>query len=211
MISRAHSVIFVHIPKCGGQTLEMLFLNDLRINWSQRELLCLKYNEDKQRGPERLAHLFAKEYKDFEYVSEHEFNSFFKFAVVRNPFSRIVSELNFRKISRRGNCAKDYIKHASKLDIMSDIRRHVIPQVDYVRSDHGSNILVDQIYKLEEFEHWFENFALKSRLDCRKTIIKNRSRFSEWSVKSLSLEDREFIFEFYRDDFEEFGYKNICI
>ena len=60
MISIKHKTIFIHIPKCAGQSIEYLFLKDLGINWDQRINLLLRSKKFNERGPERLAHLYAE-------------------------------------------------------------------------------------------------------------------------------------------------------
>ena len=65
MISHHHKCIFIHIPKTGGTSIE----NVLR--------------QDKSKGSDhRLLH---------EYSHYSVFNSYFKFAIVRNTYDRIWS------------------------------------------------------------------------------------------------------------------------
>lgn len=91
MISRKHRTIFVHIPKCAGQSVEMAFLADNGLGWETRAPLLLRPNADPKAGPPRLAHLSAAEYVSCGHVTSAEFESFYTFSIVRNPFARAVS------------------------------------------------------------------------------------------------------------------------
>ena len=54
VISHEHRCVFVHIPKCAGQSIETVFLEDLGLDWSNRSILLLRPNECPDIGPPRL-------------------------------------------------------------------------------------------------------------------------------------------------------------
>src|SRR5690606_22093362 len=93
MISHKHKCIFIHIPKTAGMSVEQCFLNSLNLKFHKGEAppLLLCYNSNPQVGPPSLAHLTAEQYLQYSYISEQLFNSYYKFAFVRNPWSRVVS------------------------------------------------------------------------------------------------------------------------
>lgn len=91
MISSKHKCIFIHVPKTAGQSIEQLFLKENNLTWEGRSPLLLKPNNDPAIGPERLAHLYANEYVKFNHISQADFDEFYKFSFVRNPFDRLVS------------------------------------------------------------------------------------------------------------------------
>ena len=91
MISLQHKVIFIHIPKCAGQSIEETFLNDIGLDWENSRYLfgCFKKPPEwNNLLPERLAHLTAKEVVDFNFLPFKQFQEFYKFAVVRDPIDR---------------------------------------------------------------------------------------------------------------------------
>jgi len=95
MLSRAYRTIFVHIPKTGGQSIETIFLKAHGLTWEARAQLLLRPNSDPAKGPRRLAHLYASEYVSCGHVTAEDFESFFSFAVVRNPWARAVSSYKY--------------------------------------------------------------------------------------------------------------------
>ena len=101
MISIKHNIIFIHIPKCAGQSIENIFLKDLGLTWQERHPLLLRPRTGKEKGPERLAHLYAEEYFKFGFISKEAYDKFFKFTIIRNPIDRFLSEINYRRIPKK--------------------------------------------------------------------------------------------------------------
>lgn len=95
MISHHHKTIYVHIPETAGLSFEKVFLSMLGLDWEDREPLLLRANLNPKNGPPRLAHLLAKEYYEYHYVSRDLFGQNFVFSfcgipgIVQFPFTDI--------------------------------------------------------------------------------------------------------------------------
>ncbi|WP_100642235.1 sulfotransferase family 2 domain-containing protein [Alteromonas facilis] len=154
MISEHDQCIFIHIPKTAGQSVEQVFLERAGLTWENREALLLKRNSDSSLGPPRLAHLTAKEYTEYGYISMQKFMSMHKFTVVRNPWDRLVSEFTYQKysFSFRNFLLKnfpkpgsdDYINHHGHY-------RHIMPQIEFLTNLDGE-ICVDSVIKFENIK-----------------------------------------------------------
>lgn len=219
MISREFKCLFVHIPKVAGQSVEAVFLDKLGLNWTQREALLLKPNSLPVKGPPRLAHLTATEYTQLGYVSSGEFNEFFKFSFIRNPWDRIWSEYKYRQypfsfdefLLKRFPTAKDdnYRTH-------EDLYRHVIPQSEFL-FDNSGNCLVDFIGRFETIQNDFSHLTNKVFGYSLKLPHKNKS--SSRVMNFLKKEKRQsyqeaysdkgeaFVRSYYAQDIELFGYQ----
>ena len=99
MISHKHEVLFVHIPKCGGQSIESLFLNDLKYGWKERAVLGLGPNRSELIGPPRLAHLLYKDYLSKGFIGKRQLENYFSFGIIRDPLDRVVSMYNYLQFS----------------------------------------------------------------------------------------------------------------
>jgi hypothetical protein len=205
MISNRFNTIFVHIPKTAGQSVETIFLEQHKLRWDERAPLLLKYNPDPSRGPERLAHLLAREYLEYDYVSNYEFARFFTFAIVRNPYDRTISDYRyFHRVPRVS--FKEFIESLPYGNYF-DLARHAEKQVEFVRNREGK-IILDRIVK---FERLFEELEpiLKTifGIDVRLPHI-NKSQGPNMPSSTLSDECKRLIYRRYEEDFDVFKYQS---
>lgn len=153
MLSNQLKIVFVHIPKAAGQSIEKCFLDYHGISWQDRAALLLRENQNPEQGPPRLAHLTASEYVFHGYLGQQEFEDYFKFSFVRNPWARLVSEYKWRGYYRKWRF-KDWLNDAFPEPGWTDHWRHVMPQYDYLFDSNG-NCLVDYIGHVENFNDDF--------------------------------------------------------
>ncbi|MEM9348796.1 MAG: sulfotransferase family 2 domain-containing protein [Pseudomonadota bacterium] len=211
MISKRHKTIFVHIPKTAGQSVELVYLEDLGLKWrsilpwKNRSRLKLRRNIFRSRGPDRLAHLYAWEYVGRGHISAEDFEKFYKFAVVRDPYDRAVSEYNYRK--RATGTLRDFF-HSFTKDEMNDYRRHIVPQAYYVTEEANGkgDIIVDKIIKFESLNDELQDVFEKTLGRPHSLPKKNAPNEKTLDAKTLSREDTDYLSELYERDFAMFGY-----
>ena len=204
MISEAHNTVFVHIPKTGGQSIETMFLKSLGLKWEDRAPLLLRFNPDRNLGPERLAHLFGHEYEKLGYA-QRKLETYFSFAFVRNPYDRAVSEFNFRKQSKN-QTVRDFFSKI-KTDTYTDSWRHICPQTNYVFDEAGERPIVENIFRFEEMaQRWPQ---ISETVLGKKTSLPhvNKPRTYRLQASDLSRGDIDYINELYQDDFRNFDYQ----
>lgn len=225
MISHKHKVIFVHIPKCGGQSIETLFLDDLGLTWQSRLPLLLFPNTAPRVGPPVLSHLLASEYVRFGYVSDEIFNSYFKFAYVRNPFSRVVSTFNYKeKMIRLTKRMKDY-PHTLEDFVTNWLPKEfnhkpvyetyphkypgnyyfLRPQSDFVYGEDGKP-MVDVTYQLEGIKENHKEILGYLHNDKIRLRHVNAPETRAATVADLTPKMQQIIVDLYKDDFANFGY-----
>jgi hypothetical protein len=212
MISHAHKTVFIHIPKCGGQSVETCFLEDLGLDWATRAPLLLRRNDNFRIGPCRLAHMTALEYTKFHYLSEALFESYYSFAIVRDPVSRVLSMFNYLGIqdamgtnmalepflydwlARQFSFAESY---ATEHHRYHGHYWFVRPQADFVNKADGT-LAVDQIFTLESLSPNFE--SLKSKAGLKANLRHVNKSTSSVSRLDLNLDHIKFIEELYYKD-----------
>lgn len=204
MISRAHKTIFLHIPKAAGQSIEMAFLRDLGLDWSTREQVLLRPNDDPAAGPERLAHLFAREYVSLAGTSSpsnfRPSSSSRSFEIQSTGRSR---NSNYRRVGGSATIRDNFSKTAA--DTYSDEWRHICPQHLFITGDEGENLLVDEIVKLEELGSQWGHISKRVFGEERVLVKRNQSK-PGITAATISKEDLDYIAETYAKDFSLLGY-----
>lgn len=187
-------VIFIHIPKTGGTTVEL-----------ELGLFDHKHGYGVVNG-KALQHLIWKDYVSI--LGLDTFNNYFKFAIVRNPYDRIVSEYYWcpdKGIGYKGGQSFDEF-----LDYCQDVidnkaydrtihHDHYMYQSDFIFE--GDTCMVDILFKFEQFD------KVKKFLTV-VTSNKHIPQHNKGHIKKLELTDRQKdkIYNIYKIDFERLGY-----
>jgi hypothetical protein len=207
MISKRHNCIFVHIPKCGGSSLESLI-------WSAAERtpenLCKGmingyYNPYQTGG---LQHLKALQIR--QHVGDDVFDRSFKFAIIRNPFDKAVSQYLY--MAKRKDLRNfigmseddDFLSYLKKTQRRSHIQWEA--QVSFLYDFRGRQ-LVDYVGRFEKLELAMAEISQRIGLDLGAPIPHlNRSLARGEYQNYYCEESKRMVEDFYRDDLEVFEY-----
>ena len=211
--------------------MENFFLPLHGLTWESRAPLLMRRNPDPALGPERLAHLKASEYTECGHVTPKVFDRYFKFAFVRNPWDRLVSEFRYRGFQTSSSFREFVLRGLPEENPYSNAHRHIIPQCEYIHDDSGVQ-LVDFIGRFENLQQDFD--LICSRLGIADATLPHenpakvlgaaRSRtkgqprplqrfFSKGKEPKLPYtsyfddETREVVREMYAADISAFGYE----
>jgi len=202
-------------------------MNQLKLdreNTAHREQMLLNDNDDPARGTEKLSHLSASEYVICGYISQQDFDRYYKFSFVRNPWSRLVSEYRYRNFLRHKSF-KDFVMNKLPEPSWDDKYRHVMPQTEMLYDDNGQ-LLVDFVGKFENLQQDFDlvckqlgftesrlphiNSSDKKSRELRrkaKNILhRNKESGLHQYTDFYDKETREFVAERYRSDIGNFNY-----
>jgi hypothetical protein len=187
-----HKCIFIHVPKCAGMSVSVSLFGEF------------------------LGHRTLETYRLL--FRPQEFESYFKFAIVRNPWDRLVSAFLFMKSG--GRTAEDREWAARNLAAYTDfesfvkgwvsiknIRRylHFHPQVDFICSRNGKSGL-NFTGRYESLE---EDYALiRNRLGIKADLLKlnvNRSGSGDY-MKYYTAETMHIVGNVYAEDVRLLGY-----
>lgn len=172
MISHDLKTVFVHVPKTAGQSVELAFLRELDLEWACRAPLLLLENSQPRAGPPRLAHLTARDYVDFHYLTQDLYEEYFTFAFVRNPWDRMVSLYKYYRGPLRGDF-KTFLFKCFERDLWETEYWFVRPQVEYLTSATGE-LLVDFVGRFERLEDDFRRVA--ERVGMSDTFLPRRNK-----------------------------------
>ena len=201
MIIREKKIIFIHIPKTGGTSIEDVITSHIRKKKNPSNLYGV-------RNGKALQHLTALEIKN----RIDNYDNFLKFVVVRNPYDRLISEYYWCQVKgvgkRSGQSFDNFLKYTSNIvksgkfdkNIYTD---HFIPQYKFVY-DENSNKIVDKIFYFENFEEVLKFSAKICESHSKSTHrLKNKNK----NKIKLNEDQKSIIYETYKKDFELFNYK----
>jgi hypothetical protein len=231
MICHQYRCIFVHVPKVAGTSIAR-FLDRSRPHVPPSDPPFDPDDDNKFQPPP--PHLRAVDYIRYGLATREQFDSYFKFAFVRNPFARLVSEYRYRLLARKYDF-NTWVLREFPRPAWNDQYCHVLPQYDFVHDQDG-RLLVDFLGRFENLTHDFQQVCRRLRLpsevlprinsssnflrrhhdhgwvDVVKALV---SQFSlrKWRNTYASYRDyynaetRSLVAELYRKDLETFGYE----
>jgi hypothetical protein len=230
VICDRYRCLFVHIPKTAGMSIEQVFLELVGLTWNTRAPLLLGRNDDPSLSPPRLEHLKAGEYVGRGHLSAGQFDSYFKFSFVRNPWDRLVSEYKYRGYPVKIDFKTYLFKHLPAPG-WTDTYCHVVPQYDFLYDEAGK-LLVDFVGRYESLQADFDTVCARIGIPPTPLPRVNRSlegtrpnslrelrkqlRRALWSRERKHIfphytqyyddESREFVGRLFRRDVEAFNY-----
>jgi hypothetical protein len=194
--SLEYSALFVHIPKTAGTTIQDLFGIGVR-----------------ERGP----HIPAYAYR---WASPAFFDHAFKFAVVRNPWDRVVSAFHFLKSPRYPDDKAWSDRHLKDVDTFDDfleaLRRpmfrnlvlselHFHPQISFV-GDLKGRVLVDQVIYFENLTDGLRRVADRLQLAPPAGMEQLNASDHRDYRDYYDVRGRELVGQMYAQDVATFGY-----
>jgi hypothetical protein len=204
MISHKYKCIFIHIPRCGGSSIEDIIWPGKRKTEDLWMGFVSKYHNKYQTGG--LQHLFGK-HVEIE-VGHKIFSEYFKFSFVRNPWDRAVSQFHFMK--RRPDL-REFIglrlddPFRKYLDLIRK-KRHVQweEQHKFIMNDHGE-FLVDFQGRFENYKQDVGFVLEKLGLSGKAVPHVNRTPHSAYQ-EYYDEESMEIVRLLYKRDIALFGY-----
>ena len=190
-ISIKDKLIFIHIPKCAGTSIEhALDMNHDHLFWSKNKIAPFEVCPQ---------HLYASELCSM--ISKPE--TYTKFTVVRHPFTRLYSEYMYNReeetIMQQRVLKQSFEEFINDVFSMKDSHRkylfdrHLELQSDFIDMENIKIFKFEQLYKVF-------NFINKPNIHLLSGHIKDYS-----SVYTTELKDK--VYQFYEKDFVRFGYK----
>ena len=190
-----YKCIFVHIPKTGGKSVSRAIFGNLG-----------------------GGHNHIRKYKIV--FGPYTFRKYYKFAFVRNPYSRLVSAYIF--LSNGGDdkydrdWANEHIVHYESFDNFvrnwinpANIfkKSHFKPQVHYICNDK-LQVEVDYVGRFEELEKDFQHICGILNIERELPHYNSSNKTKRWK-EYYNTETFAIVNEVYKEDFEVFNYEMI--
>jgi len=196
-ISSKYEFKFIHIPKTGGTSIEhvlglrnekSLFVSGIRtinIDGVMFSPQHLPHSEIIKRRPES---------KDW-----------FSFSIVRNPYTRLLSEYIWDYKERNGKILESF--NESSFNNWIDVELCKFDTDHKMTQCFLLDVPLDYIIRFENFKKGFHK--LNSKLDTNFSLKwKNKSKFNKVELlNTLSDSTKSKIYSIYKEDFKRFKYK----
>ena len=201
IVSKKHKFIFIHIPKTGGSSIA---------------------EPEYQSGQGALvAHLGSEDYVQAGHIRavglknrlQDNWDDYFKFAFVRNPWDRIVSLYHYflqdpekqrsalgKEIARLGSF-REFCRQIDNLELDP----HFDPQISYL-IDYEGQFLLDYIGRFESIGRDIDFICKKIGLPAVKLPHFRKSDHNSYR-NCYDKESAEIIAAKYKSDIDAFNYK----
>ena len=195
MISNKLKSVFIHVPKCGGTSIE----HALR----------------------KQSFVYQQHYHTSHQELNAKYNNYFKFTFVRNPYDKIVSEYKWLTNTKHEYPVKRVKDFYKGVDFKTFLKKftewpksrskHDPNKGDYYHGLDYMHILhpIRQINFIGRFENLQEDFNIicdKIGIPQRQLPHKNKSNHKHYT-EYYDDETRQIVAEKYAKDIEYFGYK----
>jgi len=201
IISENYKFIFIHIPKCGGSSIEIEFekfakwgdfiIGSTEYGYELEKVFAQLYGIDKHSAPEKLIPLLGDKWSEYT-----------KMAIIRHPRKIIESYYKFGKRRER-----EIIKNRllTRADLLDDINggRKIIPHWMF---NQTNGVMIDAILS-KDFDDYLRRVA-----DDRWEFFFNRYVFDHGIDQIFKLEDALIIRHYMQniiDDSFELRHENI--
>ena len=204
IISGLHKFIFVAIPKPGTHAVRQA----LRVHLGPQDQEQVGLFVQRKFSIPALAqighgHISLEQLRP--HLKPEAWNSFFKFAFVRNPFDRFVSYCAF--VTREGDAFQRDPKAVMREVLANPPSEHILfhPQHSFI-SDASGQVLADYVGRVEEMQKSYDEISARIGIPTaplEKVNASNRQNYREYFDQTLI----EGVAKLYARDLELFGYE----
>jgi len=216
-ISDKYKTIFIHIPKAAGTSieyvLEMHEVDDVGVN---RYLKPISICKNKLFGGPYQHMPFTSLSK---HISPDKIDNYFKFAIVRNPWDRMVSHVawldgkwyNKRELTQEefntyiANLFKRFKENGERVTF-DKFTQHEIPQYKFIYdTSDNDKLLVDYVGKFENLDEDWK--IIRERLGVQLELPTRMKSHHRKYTSFYNQQTKEVVDKIYKDDIEKFNYK----
>ncbi len=205
IISTLHKFIFTAIPKTGTHSVREALREQLGPNdMEQAKLLVRKAFPIPELAKLQHGHISLEQVRPF--LTAEQFDSYFKFAFVRNPFDRFISFCAFMTRNQQDIFQRDP-ESVMRYFTSNPPMGHLLfqPQFRFVTDAQGG-LLADYVGRVERMQESYDEICRRIGIPATPLDKVNSSKRGDYrSYYDTPLV--EAVAKLYARDFEMFGYE----
>ena len=201
------NLLFIHIPKTGGSSLECYFSNKFNIPLNEKSLFMYMNDEKKRQHnvnmESSLQHITYNQMIEYKDILSIDFNNIKIITIVRNPYERIISDLFFLQLITINSSKEETYKCIKNFIASTEYDNHTLPQHYFITIDNelvpNINLLKTETLTSDMIKLGYDDFNF--------VMLKNNYNLDYYTY--LNSDSIQVINEFYHHDFILFNYKKI--
>ncbi len=199
------NILFIHIPKTGGTSLESYFSTKYNIPLNSKSLYDYLHEEPNQNNiviNSSLQHITYQTIFKYKNVLNIDLDGAKIITIVRNPYERLISDLFFYKLITINSSFEEVFNIIKTYLLRNDLDNHNIPQHVFITNDnkkiiHNIHVLHTETLKTDMHNLGYEDFDKRD----------NTNSINVDYYKYLNNDSIKLINDFYDYDFTLFNYK----
>jgi hypothetical protein len=206
-------LLFIHIPKTGGTSIEDYFFSKYAIHKNVQSLYGYHYDRmglmfrNKTKNNRNTVSLQHHTWRMLQEKKLIKNSITYKIlTVVRNPYNRIISELFYHKVITKDMTPETvYSKIYDYLHLPNtiDFDNHRIPQYQFLIDENGNMIKDIIILKTETLTQSMRDLGYSDFPEIKKNATVSVSNIHDY----LNADSIKLINTYYEKDFEYFDYE----
>jgi hypothetical protein len=202
-IKKNNKILFIHIPKTGGSSVELYFSNKFNIKLDNNILYGTLLNKKVVNLEHTMQHMsYSTIYKHRNYFNIDP-TRFKIITIVRNPYNRIMSELFYIRRIHIESSKEETFEQIKKFILEEPIKNdyHNIPQYKFITDKNKMLISNIIILRTETLNKDMQNLGYADF-----NVVSNANQLKINYNDYLNDASINLINEFYKDDFLMFNY-----
>jgi len=204
MISHTKKFIFIHIPKTGGSSIEYALKNEIteKIIFDGKNTKVFgELNNPIRNSFNSLKHGTATElkrqYKD-------NFNSYYKFSVIRNPWDRLLSLYQWvNKCEYDKSKFLKFLPQKIQNNNIDSTNKRSFWSLNKYLCDENDRLIVDYLISFDDIENGFYEINKKLNMNYKLDKI-NKSNLKLLYKDVMDDEVKKIIENYYKKEIDKF-------
>tara|TARA_R110002051_G_C8741545_1_gene499149 strand:+ start:480 stop:1115 length:636 start_codon:yes stop_codon:yes gene_type:complete len=208
MISKNKKIIFVHIPKTGGSSIEKC------LHGVFDETIVINGDDSIVKG--NIKNLYENSYNSFKHSTimelknhykDENFNEFHKFAVIRNPWDRLLSLYRWTSKGETRYDKKQFLNYFNGVKEIDEYNKRALWTINRYVCNEKDDIMVDTLLDFENLNNDF--VELNSKLGLTNNSLPHINRTNTKNFREVMDEEViQIIKHYYKKEIDKFWSNN---